>query len=127
MYKYYNANPMKRRSDDCVIRAIGTVLNKPWEEVYCALCELGRQDYDMPSANHIWGRYLRNNGYERTSVPDMCPDCYTVEKFAEEHRIGRYILALNGHVVACIDGVYYDTWNSGDEIVLYYWKEKYYG
>ena len=123
MYINYNANPIKRRSDDCVIRAISTVLNKPWEEVYCDLCEYGRREYDMPSANYLWGKYLHNNGFYRSIVPDTCPDCYTVSKFAKDHTTGRYILALSGHVVALINGNYFDSWDSGDEVVLYYWKE----
>lgn len=123
MFVYYNANPMQRRSDDCVIRAISKVLGKSWEQVYADLCRYGLDEYDMPSANHLWGKYMRDNGYYRSIVPDACPDCYTVRKFANDHRKGRYLLALNGHVVALIDGNYYDTWDSGDEVVLYYWKE----
>ena len=36
---------------------------------------------------------------------------------------GRYILATGEHVVAIENGDYYDTWDSGDEIPIYYWKE----
>ena len=28
---------------------------------------------------------------------------------------------ISGHVVAVIDGNYYDTWDSGDKIPIYYW------
>lgn len=79
---------------------------------------------DMPSANHVWGAYLRAKGFTRRIVPDTCPDCYTVREFAEEHPHGTYILALSGHVVAVKDGNYYDTWNSGDETPIYYWFRK---
>lgn len=124
MYKRYNANPIARRADDCTIRAISKILNKSWDEVYCSLCEYGRYFFDMPSANRVWGQYLLDHNYKRLGVPASCPLCYTVSQFVEEHPKGRFILALNGHVVACIDGDYYDSWDSGDETVLYYWKRE---
>lgn len=77
---------------------------------------------DMPSANHVWGAYLRRKGFTRHIIPDTCPDCYTVSDFAAEHPKGTYILALSGHVVCVCAGDWYDTWESGGEIPLYYWE-----
>ncbi|MBQ0112409.1 MAG: hypothetical protein KBT03_04685 [Bacteroidales bacterium] len=123
MYQNYNANPIARRSDDCTVRAISKLLDKSWEDVYCSLCDYGLMNFDMPSSNYVWGQYLHDRGYSRHIMPDTCPHCYTVRRFAEEHPHGRYLLALNGHVVCCINGTYFDTWDSGDEIVLYYWRK----
>ena len=81
--------------------------------------------YQMPSTNEVWSLYLYNNGYRRRAVRNTCPDCYTVNDFCQDFPHGRYLLALNGHVVAVIDGVYYDTWDSGNETVLYYWRKEY--
>ena len=36
---------------------------------------------------------------------------------------GVYVVGLDSHVVAVIDGIYIDTWDSGNEIPIYYWKE----
>lgn len=124
MWKEYNANPIARRGDDCTIRAISKTLGKSWEEVYVDLCAYGLKAYDMPSSNHVWGAYLMDNGFTRHIIPNTCPSCYTVKDFVKEHRYGKYILALNGHVIAIEDGNYYDTWDSGDEIPLYYWMKK---
>lgn len=123
MFKLYNANPVARRGGDCTVRAISKLLDKSWDEVYCALCQYGRFCFDMPSANHVWGQYLKDQGYTRHIIPNTCPECYTVKKFANEHNVGRYILALDGHVVCVINGVYFDTFDSGDEVVLYYWRK----
>lgn len=76
---------------------------------------------DMPSANAVWGAYLRRKGYTRHMVLDTCPDCYTVGDFATEHPQGTYILALSNHVVCIQDGVIYDSWDSSGEIPLYFW------
>lgn len=123
MYKRFNANPVNRRGDDCTVRAIAKVLDLTWDEVYWDLCIQGYLSYDIPSANHVWGNYLKSQGYERHIIPDTCPSCYTVSQFAEDHPKGSYILAIHGHVVALIDGDYFDTYDSGEEIPVYYWQK----
>ena len=95
-----------------------------WQEAYLALTIQGYLDGDMPSANAVWGAYLRKLGYTRHIVPDTCPDCYTVGRFVDDHPRGTYILALSGHVVCVQDGVIYDSWNSENEIPLYYWDKE---
>lgn len=126
MYKEFNANPNQNRCNDCVIRAISTAMRLAWEDIYLAICIYGLKMKDMPSANHVWGAYLTDAGYKRHIIPDTCPHCYSVRQFAEDNPQGTYILAIQGHVVACIDGCYYDSWDSGDEIPLYYWQKEEY-
>lgn len=118
-----NNNPQKLLVGDCVIRAISTVLNQTWEQTYVDICDLGLKMADMPSANRVWGRYLRDKGFVPSVLPE-CPDCYSIKDFCEEHRNGTYVLGTGTHVIAVIDGDYYDTWNSGDEIPIYYWEEQ---
>lgn len=123
MFKKFNANPANRKGDDCTVRALAVALGESWEDMYLDLCAYGLMFYDMPSANHVWGAYLTDKGYTRHIIPNTCPNCYTVRQFAEEHRKGIYILALHGHVVAVIDGDYFDSWDSGNEIPVYYWQK----
>jgi hypothetical protein len=121
MFEYFNLNPAGRNVGDCTVRAIAKATGQGWEETYVGLCVEGLSMYDMPSANSVWGSYLRRKGFQRRIIPDACPDCYTVSEFASEHPIGTYILALSGHVVCVDNGVVYDSWDSGGEIPLYYW------
>lgn len=123
MYKPYNANPDGRNVGDCTVRAISLATGKSWEEVYTALALQGYMMGDMPSANHVWGAYLRQQGFRRHIVPDSCPDCYTVADFAADHPSGVYVLAPAGHVVCVADGDWYDTWDSGKKVPLYYWQK----
>lgn len=123
-YVQYNANPINRRAGDCTVRAISKALDQSWEYTFLDMSLQGFVLYDMPSANHVWGAYLRTKGFERKRIPDSCPDCYTVKDFCDDHSKGTYILALDGHVVTVIDGCYIDTWNSGDEQVIFYWQRK---
>ena len=79
---------------------------------------------DMPSANSVWGAYLQENGYKRKLLPDTCPSCYTVIDFCNDHPTGTYLLAIGSHVVAVENGNYYDSWDSGDELPIYYWEKE---
>lgn len=123
MWIEHNENPRARRTVDCTVRAISKATGKGWEDTFMGICVRAFRTSDMPSANHVWGAYLREHGWERHIIPNECPDCYTVKDFCREYPHGSYILALDGHVVCVVDGDYYDTWDSGDEIPLYYWKK----
>lgn len=123
-YIKYNANPIHKHVGDCTVRAISTALNQNWETTYIGLIVEGFVMCDMPSANHVWGMYLKNKGFTRHIISNVCPDCYTVSDFCRDNPYGTFILAISGHVVAVIDGDYYDTWDSGNEIPIYYWERK---
>ncbi len=79
---------------------------------------------DLPSANSVWGAYLRDKGFTRGVIPTDCPACYTVEDFCIEHPKGTYVLGTGTHAVCVKEGFYYDSWNSGNETVAYFWKRK---
>lgn len=123
MWVEKNMNPMARRTIDCTIRAISAALDLDWDSVFVGINVKAFDTKDMPSANHVWGAYLRTKGWKRHVIPNECPDCYTVADFCRDHPRGTYILALDGHVVCVKDGNYYDTWDSGEEIPLYFWEE----
>lgn len=122
MYVQYNPNPYHKRVDDCVIRGIAKVLGKDWNTVYLGVAMQGFTSKNMPSSNAVWGEYLRRKGFRRYAIPNSCPDCYTVANFADEHPKGRYLLATGSHVIAVVDGDYYDTWDSGEEVPVYYFE-----
>ena len=124
MYKQYNSNPDGNNAIDCTVRAIGTALGQDWDTTYLGVCLEGYCLKDMPSANHVWGSYLRRKGFVRNIIPNDYPDYYTVADFCADNPKGIFILALSSHVVPVIDGVYYDTWDSGDKVVNYYWQRK---
>lgn len=120
-FSYYNPNPKGSRVGDCTIRAISKATGKEWEAVYAGLSAYGYMLCDMPSANHVWGAYLKREGFKRYFVDDHGRDIYTVEDFCKDNPAGSYILAIEGHVVCVVDGRYYDSWDSGNEIPIFYW------
>lgn len=117
----YNPNPRGSVVGDCTVRAISKAMNQDWDTTYAGLSSYGYALSDMPSANHVWGAYLRRNGFERRLINDHGQDIYTVEDFCMENQDGTYILAIPGHVVCVKDGNYYDSWDSGQEVPQYFW------
>ena len=121
-YVYYNPNPLKLSVGDCAIRAISKALSMPWEKTYLAITMQGLSMYDMPSANRVWGQFLKNKGFKKFQLPDTYPDCYTIRDFCYDFPFGTYIVGTGEHVVCVKDGNYYDSWDSGNEIPIYYFK-----
>lgn len=122
MYSYFNPNPIKNnRVGDCVIRAISKALNQSWEEIYIELCILGYIMGDWGSSNAVWNAYLKSKGFMREIVSNDCPDCYTINDFANEHHNGTYIIGTGTHAVTIVDGVIYDAWNSENEQPIYFY------
>lgn len=120
-----NPNPANRLTGDCVIRAISIAENREWDDAFVELMLKSFDMKDIPSSNSVWSSYLHDIGYSRYIIPDACPDCYTVEQFTVDNPQGTFILATGTHVIAVIDGDYYDTWDSGNEVPIYYFvKEK---
>ena len=122
-YIYYNPNPNGRHTDDCVIRAICKLTNKGWYYTYTQLSLRGFIIGDWGSCNEVWSSYLKRIGYIRKIIPNTCPDCYSVKDFCKEYPKGKYLLAMGNHTVTVIDGNYYDTWDSGNEVPIYYWTK----
>ena len=124
MFIKHNENRDGKLVGDCVIRAISTLLNQDWNTTFLGIVIQAFIDADMPSSDSVWNNYLIYKGYERQVIPSVCPNCITVREFADSHLSGRYLLFVGGHVVAVINGNYYDTWDSGDKTVIYFFQKK---
>ena len=122
-YIYFCNNPKKRCTiGDCVCRALSMALNKSWDEVYIDLASEGFAVKDMPSANAVWSSYLFSKGFYKKSKFNQYS--YSIEDFCAEHPYGTYVVCTGTHVVCCKDGSYFDTWNSGQEEVAFYFERE---
>lgn len=121
MWVEYNPNPLARKVGDCAVRAVSAALDTSWEDAYEMIVENGFAMGDMPSSDAVWGSVLRQNGFAKRTIPNYCPDCYTVEEFCKDNPRGTFVLGFGGHVATVIDGDLYDSWDSSKEIPVYYW------
>ena len=124
MYVYANPNPLGLDTGDCVIRALSILLNQSWDKIYTDLCLTGYSMGMMPSTNAVHQQFLKQYGYKMQLLPSNCPNCITVKEFSELYPKGRYFLATGDHVVALIDGTFYDIFDSSNDTVVYYYSKK---
>lgn len=118
---FYNPNPAGKGVSDCTVRAICKAESIPWLDAYFALCITGGEVYDMPKSNEVFKTLLGKWGYKRHVIPNTCPDCYSLTEFCLDNPHGIFIVCFGDHVVTVIDGNYYDTWDSGNEVPLYFY------
>lgn len=121
MYVYYNPNPDGKSVGDCTVRAICKALDLTWEEAYLWIVLYGLIIHDMPSGNRVWGDFLKSRGFKKYNITDTCPDCYTVKDFCFDHKAGTFVLGIGDHVVTVVDGDYFDSWDSGNEVPAYFY------
>ena len=115
MWQYINKNPRNKAVGDCTVRAISTATDNGWMETYLDLCLFGLLMADMPSANAVTTSYLKNKGFRRRTIPDDCPDCYTIEDFCKDHPNGTFVIGTGSHLTTVIDGTLWDSWDSRKE------------
>ena len=123
VWQYVNLNPRKKSVGDCTVRAIAIATGSAWVDTYLNLCLLGMVMADMPSANSVTTAYLRNKGFRRRTIPDDCPDCYTISDFCKDHPKGTYIIGTGSHLTTVIDGDLFDSWDSSNECPVYYFEK----
>lgn len=127
-YRYYQPNKkdVKDKYGDCTIRALSKVFEISWLEAFDLIIPYCRREqvsniFDCPPEKReiilddLGFNYHGISNQRGTTRP-------TVEIFTKLHLRGRYILNVARHVVACVDGHYYDTWDCGNRSLYGYFE-----
>lgn len=125
-HKYFNPNPKKREDvGDCVIRAFCKATGKDWDAMFKELCELAFELKALPNSDVTYKEYLKRSHdfAEHKLRIKKGVKRPTVESFAKANKKGTYILTLANHLVAVVDGYYYDTWDCGEKSVYKFWEK----
>lgn len=121
-HEFYNPNPKGKNTGDCAVRALTKALGITWGHAKVLLavysCEMG----EVENSDVVWGRILYDRGF-RQRQNDFCKGQCDLNAFCSDHPHGDYVVKLPGHVVSVSDGKFWDSWDSGAEIPLYYWKK----
>ena len=119
-FVYYQPNEkdLKDEFGDCQVRALSKVLDCTWLEAFDMTIPICREEQTYTifgGSMSVKKSSLARLGFEYTGVSNKKGTKRpTVKSFAKLHETGRYILKVANHVVACVNGKYYDTWDSGD-------------
>lgn len=121
-FTFYNANPKGKFTGDCVIRAICTALDKPYEEVYRELLELCLKNGYSIASKENYSKYLESFGWKKQKQPKKSNNTkYTGKEFHKVFK-GTCVAHLGGNHIVCIkNGKVYDTWDSTDGCIGNYW------
>ena len=124
MWKKLNVNPLGRNVEDCTVRALAVALSIDWDTAHQILSEASRNMATVMHSDEVMSAVLRGYGFNRSAIPNTCPDCYTAEDFCLDHPRGIYVLGFGGHVATVIDGVLLDSWDSSGLVPMYYFYKK---
>ena len=141
-FHYHNANPKNKITTDCVIRALCTAMDKPYNEVVMDLaklqCETGYDTCD----DKLYDKYLQQNGWVKCKQPKQdFGRKYTGKEFCfalshpiyiedlklsdKEFDIHKVIANIGSHhVVAIMDFQIWDIWDSSDGSIGKVWVKE---
>ena len=124
MYKYLNLHPEGKLVEDCVKRAIAKAFDRDYKEVSLELNRFkkvsGSKEFNDKDN---WVMYLESKNAVKMSFPAVKGQPrMNGYRFTKQYPKGSYVLSMAGHLVACVDGVVYDTWNCMEKCVYTAYK-----
>lgn len=124
-YHYYNCNPKRRITDDCVIRALCSSTGESWEKTIRDLTEYSIKTGYMLNTPECYGGYLKDLGYVKQKQP-IHTDGSKVRFKEFVQTFGGHAIAHcgRGHITYVADHSTWDIWDVSNEIVGNYWVHK---
>lgn len=114
-FRYYNANPLNRKVNDCTVRAISLATNSSWDNTYDRLSEYAQTQGIMPSEVNYIDEFLEDN-YNKV-YSNRYSQRITVKDFLSNNPYGTFLITMKGHITCAIDGCIYDTFDPGNRII----------
>ena len=118
-YKFLNINPLGKREEDCVCRAISLALDEDYYVIQKKLQLIGEL-FECEFLCECCYKHLLDSVYDLERNEEF--KGLTINEFAESHESGTYIIRIDGHLTCLMDGIIYDLWNCTDKIVDIVWE-----
>lgn len=119
-----NVNPVEKKTNDCVVRAITVAESSTWEEVYKELCDKGAEMFSMPNAKGTYEAYLFSKGWVKQKMPkNQLGRRVKVKDFVDENTNKIILINVVGHVTVAVYGKLYDTWDCSSKCVGNYYTK----
>lgn len=124
-YTYHNANPKNKLTGDCVLRAIATFTDQPYQKVLSDLVDLQIKTGYMINDKKCYEKYLSILGYEKQKQPKHFDNTkYTGSEWAKlckETKVTCLCRIGSHHLTVIKDGKFQDIWNPSNKCVNNYW------
>lgn len=117
-FVYKNVNPQKNVEEDCVCRAITLVSNLPYKTVN-KLLNLTAEHYRCDKLRVCCYKHLLSDilGYQIK----YCDNNEIVSDVINMYPNNKLLIRLDGHLLAAVNGVIYDLFDSSDSYVDCFW------
>lgn len=138
-FHFHNANPKGKMTTDCVVRAITTALEQPYEQTLLEMAQMSVETGYMLNENKGMDKYLQSKGWIRCKQPKKRNGKkYTGKEFCrtlthpiyseqlnltnKSFEMNRVVANIGGHhAVAIMGGQIWDTWNSAEGSIGIVW------
>lgn len=118
-YKFLNLNPLGKREQDCVCRAISLALNEDYYIIQHKL-ELVGELFECEDLCVCCYKHLLDYVYGLKRIEEY--QGYTIEEFADRNPYGVFLVRVSGHLTCVIQNKIMDIWNCSNEIVDIVWQ-----
>jgi hypothetical protein len=110
-------NPTYIDRDDCAIRSLAKLLDKPYVDVKADLLQLKRLNR-IPRYYYLENifKYIKIHKLKEIKVKSKL-------KVSDYTSMGHYLILVDGHLLTVIDGVLYDNWDSRSQLIQKVWKK----
>lgn len=119
IFEHYNPHPQDKNVGDCVKRALTKVFELDYMKIQR---ELNRYKVTTGAKvfneNRNWMPFIEDKGAKRVSGFHRT----RVWDFARQHPKGKFLVRVAKHVIAVVDGIIYDTWDSRNYSIGRVWE-----
>lgn len=129
-FHYYNANPKNRFTGDCVVRAICTACEVPYNQVVMDLAKIqcetgydcGDRGTDILLKQYGWTKMKqpRKENNTKFTGKEFCD--YLDGLYIDGKLANKVVMNIGGHHMSCIINYkIWDIWDCGDGCIGNYW------
>lgn len=118
-YKFLNLQPLGKREEDCVCRAISLGVGIDYYDTKHKL-ELIGELFECEELCVCCYKHLLDEVFKLERIESY--HGFTIEEFLNQNPKGIYIIRVDGHLTCGIDGTLYDIWDCRNEIIDLVWK-----
>ncbi len=125
-HAFYNPNPSKKTDvEDCVVRAYCKAFDAEWGDMVVLSTLFAMKDSRLLNDNKVIPKFLEYVGCVRHTVRatkgSKRPTADSLSR-KRENKDKTFVCSVASHVVTVKNGKYYDTWDSGEKGIYYYYE-----